>query len=141
MFEKQENVDVETTDWNGKTYNVRELWKWAERFPVEMVPLNTLQEQMGEGHFYWNDERGEKLGPAQMFKDWEAAKKNPAWEKHVYGIEHADLNNPVWLIKNGDRIEVVNGMHRLARAFHENKTEIAARVLPALPDFAVVKAE
>jgi hypothetical protein len=139
MFEKQENVDIETTDWNGKTYDVRKLLEWAEQFPVEQIPLDTFREQISEDHFYWIDTRGEKLGPAQMFKDWEAAKHNPAWEKHVYGIEHANLDNPIWLIRNGDRIEVVNGVHRLARAFHENKPGIAARILPGLPEFAVLK--
>ena len=131
--------DVETTDWNGKRYDARALENWAEQFPEEIVSLESLRGCVGEEHLCWNDEQGEKLGPSQILKDWEAAKRNPAWAKHTYGVEHANLNNPIWIIKSGNAIEVVNGVHRLTRALIENKEEIKVRILPSLPDFGLVE--
>jgi hypothetical protein len=91
---------------------------------------------VGEGHYFWEDRNGMKLGPAQILKDWEAAQQNPAWTDHVESIKRANLNNPIWAMKDG---LVFDGMHRLTRAFIDKVAKVKIKIFEELPESAVIK--
>src|SRR3989338_621624 len=111
---EQKAYDFETTNVGGNTYNVELLEASAEKIEAEPVPLEELRKSVAEGHYYWIDRDGEKLGPHQLLQDWEAAQKNPAWADHVETVRRADLTNPIWVTEN----EFVFGYpNRLTRAF------------------------
>ena len=133
---EQKTYDFETTKVGGKIYNVELLEALAEKVEAEPVPLEELREAVAEGHYYWIDRDGEKLGPHQLLQDWEAAQKNPAWADHVETVRRADLTNPIWVTENEF---VFNGMHRLTRAFLDGAETIMARRFRELPKEAVVE--
>ena len=126
----------ETTSVGGKVYNVALLESVAETIESKKIPLPQLQEAVGEGHFYWVDRKGEKLGPHQLLEDWEAAQKNDAWVDHVETIKRADTANAIWMTSDGF---VFNGMHHLTRAFLDGKKTILVKVFLELPSTTEVK--
>lgn len=126
----------ETTSVGGKFYNVERLEAFAELIMATDVPLEELREAVAEGHYYWIDRNGNKLGPYQLLQDWEAAQQNEAWADHVATVRRADLNNPIWISKDG---YIFNGTHRLTRAFLDAKETIKARRFTELPKDAEVK--
>jgi hypothetical protein len=135
---KEEEIGYrfETTSVNGNIYNVELLESFAEQLESEEVPLEKLEEAVGEGHYYWEDRSGNKLGPSQILKDWEAAQRNEDWADHVATIKRADLSNPIWISADG---HVFNGMHRLTRAFIDKVPTIKVKKFSSLPDEAIVR--
>ena len=99
-----------TTDDHGKvrTFIVPRLWKLAEEFPVEDVPLAPLVEANKE---YIN----KTWGPMDWVK-----------------VRNCDLNYPIILGESDD--EVMDGVHRVMQAHHLGHTTIKARRIRVLPE-------
>ena len=116
---------IETTEVNGQIYEIEKLRVLAERIPVKEISLHELREPVSDGHYYWIDRDGEKLGPFQILTDWEKAQHNEAWADHVASIKRANLENPIWMSKDG---HVFDGAHRLTRAFLENKPTVKVQI-------------
>lgn len=127
---------METTSFNGKTYDIAILKQTAEHLPIEQIAVETLKEQVSDEHTYWLDRDGHKLGPFHFLKDWEAAKNTPAWQDHAATIEKADLAQPLFIMR--DSGIVIDGMHRLTKAFLDHKTTLPAQYFDELPTDAQV---
>jgi len=138
LNEKEQKNPSETTLVGDTLYNVDLLWSYAEKIKIQEFDLSQFQENVSQDHNYWIDEGGDKLGPFQILQNWEEAQKNPAWTKHIESIKQANLNDPIWMTDNGF---VLNGMHRLTKAFLENKTTIKVRVFDKIPDEAIIVEE
>lgn len=134
--EPKKDYDFETTSVQGKVYNVELLESSASKLEAQEMPLDQLAEAVAEGHYYWEDREGKKLGPADILKDWEAAQANEAWTDHVKTIKRANLANPIWQDKEGF---VFNGMHRLTKAFLDAAPTILVKRFETLPEEAEVK--
>lgn len=90
----------------------------------------------------WTDDAGVSIAPLDVINviqaagSYEAAKTaSPVMSEHIEKIEHADLSHPILLHGN----EVLDGVHRLARAKLENRTTITAKVLEEIPSEAITK--
>lgn len=129
--------DFETTRVGNKLYNVTLLWHYADQLPVEEVLLDDLKEAVNERHKYWLDTQGGWLGPSALLKNWESAQQNPLWIDHITNIKQANMNNPIWIHRPSGI--VFNGMHRLTRAFLEQKPAINVRYFDELPESALVE--
>ena len=127
--------DSETSTVRDAVYDMDIIKPMAEQIPVEHIPLTRLLERTSEGNYYWNDKQGKRLGPAQLLKDWEAAQHNPDWADHVQGIQRADMDEPLWMTREG---HVFNGMHRLTRHILEKSETVPVRIFDELPEEAKV---
>ena len=132
---EKKGYDFETASVNEKIYNVEMLESVAEHMKTEEMPLEDLRHAVGEGHYYWEDKKGEKLGPHQILKDWESAQENEDWADHVATIKRANLENRIWISSDG---LVFNGMHRLTRAFVDGAKSIKVKKFSELPEDAEV---
>lgn len=126
---EQQGSHIETTSSGGRVYNVEALEPFAERLEAKEVPLEDLRYAVSEGHYYWEDRKGEKLGPHQILQDWEAAQQNEDWADHVATIKRADLTHPIWMAADGT---IINGTHRLTRAFLDHAETINVRIFGEL---------
>jgi hypothetical protein len=107
---------------DGVRYNVGKLYQWAvENFPVEEVPLDQFRDVFAEDNQPWIGAEGEWIGPHEIVKDWEAAQKNPSWAGHIASMARVDMEKPILVSRTG---HVIDGLHRLARAFVENRPKI-----------------
>ncbi|PIR41621.1 MAG: hypothetical protein COV31_00060 [Candidatus Yanofskybacteria bacterium CG10_big_fil_rev_8_21_14_0_10_46_23] len=125
---------VETTRIGGKIYEIDKLRSLAEKLPIRELPLDDVRDAVGEGHVYWIDRNGEPLAPFQIIHDWSVAQHNEDWKDHIDSITRANLDNPIWITKDGF---VFDGIHRLTRAVIENKLTIKVKVFEEFPEAAL----
>jgi hypothetical protein len=94
---------------NGETliYDVERLWDLARALPVEMVPLTAVESELDY--------------PYQWFKTTKPSPREVA--KHARRIYEADLNRPIIVSAKG---LVMDGIHRIAKAWLEGHTHIRA---------------
>jgi len=126
-----ESEHVETTQVNGKVYTIEELKEVAETLPVKEVPIDDVREAVSQGHIYWIDREDKQLSPYEIIQDWDAAQDNEAWADHVASIKRANLDNPIWMTKEG---HVFDGVHRLTRAVIDNKPTIKVIIFDNIPE-------
>jgi hypothetical protein len=127
---------IETTQVGGVVYDIEKLRSHADSLPEILVDISELKEAVGEGHYYWIDIKGEKLGPHQILQDWKAAQHNPAWVDHVATIKRADLSKPIWRSVDGT---IFDGMHGLTAAILNEEKEIKLKQFDELPLSAAIK--
>ena len=92
------------------------IWRAAERAPVIEVELASI-ELLDE--VVWFD------GP----KGRQPTIRNVA--QHAEDIINADMSYPIVMVKGG---EILDGAHRIAQAYIEGRTSIAAAVLDEYPE-------
>lgn len=121
--------------WNGCLYDIFALRLYAEQLPVETIATEEFRPGVGKGNTYWSDKKHRTIGPAEFLHDWPAAQENPDWREHTQKVREADLSFPIWLAPDGT---VLDGVHRLTKAFLEGVTQIQIRRFMAIPEWAIV---
>ncbi len=96
-----------------RAWRIETIWRAALDLPVQQVPIDAIEEIDED---CWFDGR-----PATV----------RAVVDHARRIEDADLNVPVILASDG---QVLDGMHRIAKAVLCGRTSVAAQRLTADPD-------
>ena len=96
---------------------MQQLWELAAKHPVKKLRVADLAKELDEVRWFS-----------------EAHKKSPtcrAVAEHARDIFEADFSHPIILNPQG---EVVDGMHRLCKAWLEGIEEIDAVQLPTMPE-------
>ena len=96
------------------TWNVERLWDLAKELPVQAVPLASVEAVLDEDCWFG--------GKAPTLRDV---------AKHARRIYEADFSNPILLAASG---RLMDGGHRIARAWLEGKAEINAVRFPEDPE-------
>lgn len=136
-----------TTRVGDKTYNVYTLIELADelQLPVRQVSLELFRETL-EAEDGWKDKREQELGPKNIIDlarkynmHWNAMMlAMPVWAEHVQQVRDADLQYPI-LVQRDDT--VVDGVHRITKAYLEGRQVIDVRTFPEMPEEAVVTEE
>lgn len=122
----------ESCYFEGKRFDVKKVYAFAENIPEETVPLEQFRAVVSEENESWTGTDGKIIGPYNIVKDWEAAQRNPLWVNHVESIKRVDLNTPILVTFSG---HVLDGQHRVVRSFIDGLQEIKIKRLPKeLPD-------
>lgn len=102
---------------NGVTYQwkVSTIWKAAENLPVQLLPLSDFEWEMGQDRWFKSYIQPTVLNILG----------------HHKRILDADLRFPIIVCPNGF---VLDGMHRICKAWLLGKQTIKAKRLPKLPD-------
>lgn len=103
-----------TTATERLVYNVERLWELAKELPVRAVPLAQVAGVLDENCWFGN-----------------TAPTLRRVAEHARRIYEADFGRPILLNAAG---ELMDGAHRVARAFLENKAEIDAVQFPTDPE-------
>ena len=149
----------ETTTIGNDHYDVIYLQDYLAGHPELNIPLQLplidqrLTDAVAKGNTYWETTAGEKLGPSHFLELWAEQKAadgslsvndflenlkvtHPEWIKHINSIQYAEKNidQPIWLL-GGDQSHPYpfDGMHRLTRAFLDNRESIKAIIWDSVP--------
>ena len=109
-------------DGASRFWSMEQLWGLAAKLPVKKIRVADLAKQLDEVR--WFSEAHQKLPTCR------------AVAEHARDIFAADFAHPIILNPQG---EVVDGMHRLCRAWLLGLEEIDAVQLPSIPEPAGCK--
>ena len=132
-------------DINGKVYDIYKLIELAKTIEPKIIPITTFH--TSKENKFWNVEEDQRIGPSDIITalekgeqniDWNGLiKKHPEWEEHIESIRNADYDT--YPIIYTEKDTVVDGMHRLTKAWIDKTEEIKAKWLEELPDSAIYK--
>jgi hypothetical protein len=111
-----------------RPFLVGTLWTrerlWALELPVMTVAVADLEPLLDLP--WWKDgDLRFRLSPATVLA-------TPGLDpEHDRRIAEADLGFPLHLTRLDDRLTILDGVHRLARAAREGRAEVAAQLVPA----------
>jgi hypothetical protein len=111
-----------------RPFLVGTLWTrerlWALELPVVSIAVVDL-EPLLELPWWTDGDRRFCLSPATVLA------RPGLHVDHDRRIAEADMGFPLHLTRLDGRLTILDGVHRLARAVHECRTEIAAQLVPA----------
>lgn len=126
---------------NDKVYDVYKLIELAKTIESHAVPTSTFDNNK-EGKYWHAKDGSADIGPSDIIDalegvvDWDGlTTKHPEWQEHIEKIRHADYETYPILYTGTDL--VVDGMHRLTKAWIDRAPEIKAKLIENLPDSAV----
>jgi len=104
---------------HGETYNIDTLIDTVKRNHVVKIPVSDLKTQLFDEDVW--AEAPNRLSPMMVMTN---PTKNKLYVKHMQDIRVADMQHPI-IIRKSD-MKIVDGYHRLARAFLEGRPLIKA---------------
>jgi hypothetical protein len=89
------------------------------KIPFIVKPLSTYKRYVSRGSTFWQ-ENGETIGPYDVMK---YPKKYP---KHKLRVDKSDLRYPILVTRTN---KILDGAHRITKAFLTNKKNIKVRII------------
>lgn len=155
MSEKEPRKDPEPRSFNvisrwefeieGTHYDIRKVVELAQDLPIEEVAIAKL-DSMKEGE-YWYDTNRKRIKLREIFDlyeqtegDWAAMTQlKPEYAKHIAQIEASDYeNDPITLLGSSEDFRLIDGLHRLTKAWLVGEETINAHRFDDMPYEAVV---
>lgn len=132
-------------DIDGKIYDVYKLIELAKTIEPKVIPTATFDSSKEDK--FWNIKEDLRIGPSDIINsleenagdiDWDGfIKEHPEWKEHLESIRDADYEKHPIIYTGRD--VVVDGMHRLTKAWIDKVEEIKAKWIEELPDSAFYK--
>lgn len=141
-FQKESKLgSVHSTEYEGRLYDVYKLIAQSELLPQVDAPLGELVGCLEELCWSGNNE-STKIGPNTIIKAFREAgswdklyELYPELSRHAKRVQFADCSHSI-LIGPGNH--VIDGVHRLTKAFIEGQVAIKAKKLDKIPEAAVL---
>ena len=105
-------------------WNVEKLWELSKDLPVHSIPLDSIKEMDQDCWF-----AGSRSNPVPTIR---------SVALHCKRIINANMEYPVLLCSDG---QLIDGGHRIARAFIDDKSEIDAVYISLPPADVIVESE
>lgn len=133
---------MHTATFGGVVYDMDILIELAEALPEEVVSIDIFAKFRWLP--CWTEPTGRRISPNDILKvaakyggNWQAMLfANLDWAQHTTGVRDASYERYPILVTG--ECEVVDGMHRLTRAWWDEATTIKIKRFPALPAEAVL---
>lgn len=128
-----ESVSFNVFRYNEKIYSVDKLLKFTKNTRVQRMPLAPLAAFMHQP--LWKRRRMQRslIRPIDVLSiDWSTPANrinHRKHYKHYKRILEADLNSPIIVMQENSTYVVIDGYHRLARAFHEKAADILCKII------------
>ena len=141
-FPKESKLgNVHSTTYEGKLYDVYKLIAYSETLPQVDAPLDELGACLDV--LCWSGQNeNTKIGPNTIIKAFREAgswdklyELYPELSRHAKRVQFADLSHPILLDPEN---HVIDGVHRLTKAFIEGQVAIKAKKLDKIPEAAVL---
>ena len=130
---------MHTSRHNEFELDVYKLIRLTQELPETDVALGEYESEFD--HSCWTDTNGGSITPRtviDMYKNKnldEAITAHPELAEHLQQISRADYSHPILIFES----KVIDGVHRLAKAYAEGQTSIKARIITQIPQGAVIK--
>jgi hypothetical protein len=132
-----------STTIEGKEYDVYKLIEYGNNIkPIKMETIDFSPKELDEA--CWNDLDGKMFSPRQLLNSfvelgsWGAVEMaHPEWADHIEKVRNADHSYPILIYK----FEMIDGMHRLLKAYINKIDDIYVRVIDKLSDDFLYKPE
>ena len=114
-------------DWNtvGLDFgNWEEEKIWALQLPIVEMDIKELL-----WHFdapWWPNDNGERW----TITLWDVIHQNEGSKNEQIKMEKADLSYPIDILENKDKWLVLDGLHRLVKAYKRGQKKISVRIIP-----------
>ena len=133
---------------DGVKYNVGFLIKASEKLPLMNIPLAELNHVLNDE--CWDDISGKKLKPREVIdlignlpetdEQWQQLElAYPNLSEHLRRIKQANDSSSILVASIDSELIVIDGLHRLARAFLENKGDVRVKKFDKLPTNTATK--
>ncbi len=126
-----ENVDIlseytiaRTFTMNNKKYSVDRLFKITKNIKVHKVPVIELIDHLKRKSWEFKREGVADIAPIEVI---DAPNKNRKFAKHHTKILNADMSYPILVYETDELSVIVDGLHRLSRAYIEKFPTIKVR--------------
>jgi hypothetical protein len=126
-----ENVDIlseytvaRTFTMNNNKYSVDRLFKITKNIKVHKVAVNDLLDHLKRKSWEYKREGVADIMPIEVI---DTPKKNRKFAKHYNRIITADISYPILVYDADDFSVIVDGLHRLSRAYIEKHPTIKVR--------------
>lgn len=90
----------------------------------------------------WSDDSGLKITPrevAEVYKNSDSVESaivaHPNLSQHLRQLQHADYSFPILVFES----KIVDGKHRLVKAFAEGQSSLKAKIISKIPEDAIIK--
>jgi len=121
--------DAQTADFGDHVLDVYKLIDLAKDLDVLEIDIPPVENFKDDA--CWNDENGKKLKPYEIVQEYinkpdiySIIEKHPEWRKHIEKIMEANYEDiPIILIDD----QVMDGMHRLTRAWIDGVEKVKAK--------------
>ncbi|MEX1112707.1 MAG: hypothetical protein WEC84_04560 [Candidatus Andersenbacteria bacterium] len=129
-------------------YDIRKVVELAKDLPLEEIPTSSL-EAMKEGE-YWYDTNRNRIKLRDIFDlydqtngDWESMiQEKPEYAKHIKQIEESNLeDDPIVLYSSSEKFRLIDGLHRLTKAWLLDQETIQAQRFEKMPEAAIISEE
>lgn len=97
---------------------------WALELPVTEIAIEDLI-----WHFaapFWPDDKGERW----MVSPWDVINQLEETTNEQRKVDEASLDYPIDILENKGRWLILDGIHRLAKAYQKGDKKIKARIIP-----------
>lgn len=134
-----ENVDIlseftiaRTFIMDGKKYSVDRLFKITKNIKIHKVPTKDLLIQLTNKSWEYKHEGNADISPIDVIEN---PKKNRKYTKHYNRIINADMQYPILVYQDKEELDpskhviIVDGLHRLSRAYIEKHPNINVRYI------------
>jgi hypothetical protein len=129
FFEKFINNNIEHIDANlegsvifeGTKYSVKKLWKVTRNNKIRDVNASSLFKFLTQKSWSYRISHEHDYSPMEIIKN---PKLSPL---HANRIKTADIKFPILLHNDGNEIKIIDGLHRLARAYIDKTKVVRTR--------------
>lgn len=129
---------MHTTTVFGKRYNVFTLWEFARQLPVETVSVSLFDKYREETDCWGNLGPKNLLGLVSLYGVHynTMVLAQPSWASHIRRVQYCSNEYPLLVLGEDD---VLDGMHRLTRAWIDGIQEIKIQRFLRMPKSAIVR--
>ncbi len=124
-----------TSHFNEHVLDVFKLIHLAETLEVTQMDMPSLEDY--KEYKCWGEEDNPSIGPYEIVQAYrqtpdftEIIKNHPEWEREIEKIKRADYQTYPIILVGG---KIVDGIHRLAKAWIDGANTINAKVFKELP--------
>ncbi len=134
-IESATNINPRDFDWNsiGLDFgNWEEEKIWALELPTTEMDITQLMWLFDAP--FWENDTGERY----MTTLWDVINEKEGTTKEVMRMQNVDLAFPIDIFENHGKWLVLDGLHRLAKAYKNGDTKVNVRIIPreSLPEIA-----
>lgn len=131
--------DRHTARHNEYELDIYKLIHLTKDLPIEEVDIKEYDESFDD--LCWTDAHENRVSPrtiVEVYKNLglvKAIANHPEYTKHLHQINRANYSYPILIFKS----QLLDGMHRLAKAHIDGQQTIKTRRINQIPEAAIIK--
>ncbi len=121
---------------DGVRYNVDKLIEISKAVEPKDIPITEFDKTMDTE--CWDDSNGKMIKPKDVLEAIKSGANVPEMEEHMERVKKSDPNHPILAVNIEGEPIVIDGVHRLAKSFLENRISIPVVRFDSIPKEAEI---